>query len=62
MWFTNPLLATKGAVTTDCSQNPVQFGERDLSYCAFVATRNFGWYADLSLIIRIEGYIERVID
>lgn len=48
-----------GHVETDCSQSPRLFSEIKKDYCAFTASKSFGWWADPVLNFTVEGFIHK---
>lgn len=47
----------QGSARIDCNKSLVRFFQEDDRYCEFVASKSFGWYADIELGIKVKGYV-----
>lgn len=48
-------------VQVNCNEHPSPYGAEDKSKCALTVTKTYGWYADLALILTIEGFVNKDI-
>lgn len=48
-------------VQVNCKSQPTIYLKTDSSFCAFTATKTYGWYADLTLSIQIDGFVKKTI-
>ncbi len=48
-------------VTVNCNKHPAPYGTEDKNMCQLTVVKTYGWYADLSLILTVEGFLAKSV-